>query len=203
VTDERRTGTIVALKYDHGVLLAVGGRTNGSCRLDGLYGHVAVGACGDAPPVAQLHRAGLRFADIRAWHRRRTDISSRTLAFAYASVLILLTSESPVRPNAQLLIAGAADLYEITADGRVIEIDRFGAIGRDGASALDGMSGMARDDLDLDAACLIAMHALRREPDLELAGVDERRRGGGFFRVPSSLVHQVGSSQSREGGLRS
>lgn len=205
LTEERPTGTVVAVRYDHGVLLAAGGRTDGSCRLDSLYGRIALGACGSAGQVDRLYRAGRRVADIRARHGMRPDFSSRTLTFAYASVLSLRTAQSSqVRPDVLLLVAGASDLHQVTSDGQVMEVDRCAAIGGDAERILTEIDEAARGDLDLDAACLIAMDALRHcRADLQLAGVDDRRPREPFFRVPADLVEQAPRQRSHAGEARS
>ena len=60
MTDERAGGAVVALRYDHGVLLAASGQVGGSCRLDSLYGRIAVGACGSPAQVDRFYLAGRR-----------------------------------------------------------------------------------------------------------------------------------------------
>jgi proteasome alpha subunit len=204
VTDERAAGAVVALRYDHGVLLAAAGQVGGSCRLDSLYGRIAVGACGSSAQVDRFYRAGSRIADIRVRYRQQSDVSARTLTFAYASALARLTAESPGRPDVQLLVADASDFHEVGTDGRVIAIDHCAAIGRDAESILEELSRASSGDLDLDAACWIALDALgRRGAGVELAGIDDRRTGQRFFRVPSDLVERARCSRGRAGGLSS
>jgi len=204
VTDERAAGAVVALRYDHGVLLAASGQVGDSCRLDSLYGRIAVGACGSSAQVDRFYRAGDRIADIRVRYTQRSDVSARTLTFAYATVLAILTAESPERPDVQLLVAGASDLHEVTTDGRVIAIDHCAAIGRDAGSVLEELSGAASGDLDLDAACWLALDVLgRRGAGVELAGIDDRRTGQRFFRVPSDLIERARRSRARVGGRSS
>jgi proteasome alpha subunit len=207
VTDERAAGAVLALRYDHGVLLAASGQESGqvgTCRLDSLYGRIAVGACGSSAQVDHFYRAGRRIADIRVRYRQQSDVSARTLTFAYASTLARLTAESPRRPDVQLLVADATDLHEVATDGRVIAIDRCAAIGPDADSVLEEVSRAASGDLDLDAACWIALDALgRRGAGVELAGIDDRRTGQGFFRVPADLVERARGSRGRAAGLSS
>lgn len=204
VTDERATATVVALRYDHGVLLAAGGPTDGSWRLDALYGRIALGACGSPSQVARMYRAGRHVADIRARYKRQFDVSSRTLTFAFASALTVRVTESEETPDVQLLVADVANLHQVTVDGEVIEVDRCAAIGADVGGILDELRGLARRDIDLEAACFVAVDVLGRcHADLELAGIDDRRVHRPFFRVPPDLVERARRSRSRAGEPRS
>jgi proteasome alpha subunit len=159
---------LIVLEYTGGVLFVAENPSTHLHKVSELYDRIAFAAVGRFSELENLRQAGVRLADIRGYTYGREDVTSRSIANAYAQTLGQIFVQEFKPYEIELCVAevgtdGAPNaLYHILFDGTVF--DRKGSLAMGGqseelnAALQKGYS----EDMDLDAALQLAMRVLRQ-----------------------------------------
>jgi len=131
-----RTGSVVVLNYDGGILFVAENRSRVLHKMSEIYDRIGFAAAGKYNEFENLRQAGVRLADTRGYLYDRRDVSALGLANAYAQLLGNIFSEAGGKPyEAELVIAEVGDrieqdqIYRIPYDGSVVDHRGFVVIG--------------------------------------------------------------------------
>ena len=194
-----RGRSVVAVTYDNGVLFVAENPSATLHKTSEIYDRIGFAAVGKYNEFEQLRVAGIRMADVRGYQYAREDVTGRSLANGYATLLGSAFTEGNKPFEVELLVAEVNDagveLYHILYDGSITDEQGFVAIGGS-AEALNTRlaehfsNGMTRDEaLAMAHAQLGAAEERTIEPGrLEVAGLDRTRGRRKFFRLTDDAV---------------
>ncbi|HET9169549.1 MAG TPA: proteasome subunit alpha [Actinospica sp.] len=194
-----RTGTVVVLNYDGGILFVAENRSRVLHKMSEIYDRIGFAAAGKYNEFENLRQAGVRLADTRGYLYDRRDVTALGLANAYAQLLGNIFSEAGGKPyEAELVIAEVGDrseqdqIYRITYDGSVVDHRGFVVIGGAADTVTAALESSYTENPTLGAALRTVVAALAQDGNgetrelsptqLEVAVLDRDRRQPRKFR---------------------
>jgi proteasome alpha subunit len=130
-----RGRSVVVMQYGSGILFVAENPSRALHKISEIYDRIAFAAVGKYNEFENLRVAGVRLADVRGYSYDRRDVTSRSLANAYAQTLGTIFTETTKPYEVELTVAEvgatAADdqLYRLTFDGSVADEHGFVAMG--------------------------------------------------------------------------
>src|SRR6187431_3575409 len=131
-----RGRSVVVLYYADGILFVAENRSQALHKVSEIYDRIAFAAVGRYNEFENLRIAGVRLADMRGYSYDRRDVTGRGLANAYAQTLGTIFSSGGEKPyEIEIFVAEVGDapdddqLYRITYDGSVADIQGYGVMG--------------------------------------------------------------------------
>ena len=194
---------IVALEYDRGSVIMAENRSASLRKISEIYDRIAFGGVGKLDEYESLRKWGIRNSDLRGYSYSRDDVSGKSLANEYSTILGNVFTREMKALEVEVLVAevddGGAAFYRITYDGSLSDYTQFVAIGGD----FDELMGVLRKgwkaNLSLGEAVQTGRSALASAPGgsdfdalgadtLEIAVLDRSRDGRKFRRLDTSEV---------------
>lgn len=195
---------IVALEYADGIVTMGENRSASLRKISEIYDRIAFAGVGKFDEYENLRKAGIRYADLRGYSYCRDDVSAKSLANEYSTVLASVFTREMKPLEVEILVVAVDDaeslLYQILYDGSVTDHEHFVSIGSDP----DELRGVLRDGwkegLSLAEAGRLGCKALSGagdgtndldEQSLEIATLDRRRQGRKFRRLDAAEIKEV------------
>ncbi len=207
-----RGRSVVVLQYADGILFVAENPSRALHKVSEIYDRIAFAAVGRYNEFENLRVAGVRLADMRGYSYDRRDVSSRSLANAYAQTLGAIFTETTKPYEVEITIAEvgliAADdqLYRLTFDGSVADEHGFVAMGGSADAITAELREHWSESMDLAGALRVAVDALARhgapgggdgEPraltpaQLEVAVLERSRPRRTFRRLASARLAEL------------
>jgi proteasome alpha subunit len=196
-----RTGSVVVLNYDGGILFVAENRSRVLHKVSEIYDRIGFAAAGKYNEFENLRQAGVRLADTRGYLYDRRDVSALGLANAYAQLLGSIFSEAGGKPyEAELVIAEVGEraeqdqIYRIPYDGSVVDHRGFVVIGGAADAVTAALESTYTEGPSLGVALRTAVAALAQSggnggenrelspAQLEVAVLDRERQQPRKFR---------------------
>jgi proteasome alpha subunit len=190
---------IVALEYESGVMLMAENRSSTLRKISEIYDRIAFGGVGKLDEYENLRKSGVRYADTKGYTFSRDDVSGKSLAAEYSTVLgsIFTREMKPFEVEilvVELLDDAKAAFYQISYDGSMVDRSRCAAIGGDSEDLLAAVDKSWREGMSLEEVAALARKALAEvgngsvaddlnEDSLEVAVLDRNREGRKFKRL--------------------
>lgn len=179
-----RGRSVVVLQYADGILLVADNPSKALHKVSEIYDRIGFAAVGRYNEFENLRIAGVRLADMRGYSYDRRDVTGRGLANAYAQTLGTIFSASGEKPwEVELFVAEVGEsaesdqIYRLTYDGSVADIQRFAVMGGQSDQVEERLSAAFTDGLALSEAIAVAAEALgvSESSQLEVAVLDRTR----------------------------
>lgn len=200
-----RGRSVIVIRYRDGVLFVAENPSSTLHKISEIYDRIGFAAVGRYNEFESLRIGGVRLADMRGYSYDRRDVTGRTLANAYAQTLGTIFSASSEKPyEVELFVAEIGDqaeedqVFRLTFDGQVFDIDKTGVMGGQTESIETYLNEHYAPNLDLPAAISLAVKALSTTTDpardipatdLEIAVLDRTRsQTRKFTRIPLETV---------------
>jgi proteasome alpha subunit len=165
-----RGRSLVVLQYVDGLLFASENTSPSLHKVSEIYDRLAFAAVGRYNEFENLRIAGVRLADLRGYSYDRRDVTGRGLANAYAQTLGTIFSSGGEKPyEVEIFVAEVGDtaaedqIYRLTYDGSVADVQGYAVMGGAVESVNDYLSSRYAQGLDLAAALRLAVDALGHE----------------------------------------
>ncbi len=208
-----RGRSVIVLQYADGIAFVAENPSRALHKISEIYDRIAFAAVGKYNEFENLRQAGVRFADMRGFAYDRSDVTSRSLANAYAQTLGNVFTEAPKPYEVEIVVAEvgseASDdqLYRLTFDGSVADEHGFVAMGGSADAISAALADHWNDDLNLPAAVRLAVKELSKnsasagEPngesriltaeELEVAVLDRNRPRRKFKRIVGNQLTEL------------
>lgn len=200
-----RGRSVIVIRYRDGVLFVAENPSSTLHKISEIYDRIGFAAVGRYNEFESLRIGGVRLADMRGYSYDRRDVTGRTLANAYAQTLGTIFSASSEKPyEVELFVAEIGDqaeedqVFRLTFDGQVFDIDKTGVMGGQTESIETYLNEHYAPNPDLPAAISLAVKALSTTTDpardipatdLEIAVLDRTRsQTRKFTRIPLETV---------------
>lgn len=186
-----RGRSVAVIQYVDGIVFVAENPSKALHKISEIYDRIGFAAVGRYNEFENLRIAGVRLADMRGYAYDRRDVTGRALANAYAQTLGTIFSSGGEKPwEVELFVAevgSTADqdqIYRLTYDGSVADIQGFGVMGGASEQVETYLGEHYAEGLDLAAAIALAAAALSHDPktpraidstDLEVAVLDRTR----------------------------
>lgn len=186
-----RGRSVIVIQYRDGVLFVAENPSRALHKISEIYDRIGFAAVGRYNEFENLRIAGVRLADMRGYSYDRRDVTSRSLANAYAQTLGTLFSSGAEKPlEVELFVAeigeeAAGDqIYRLTYDGSVADVQGCAVMGGVNENVDTYLQEHFESDLELNAALRLATTALGQNEDpareilsgdLEVAVLDRTR----------------------------
>ncbi len=186
---------IVAFEYNQGVVLMGENRSASLRKISEIYDRIAFGGVGKLDEYENLRKSGVRYADQRGFAFSREDVSAKSLANEYSTVLGSVFTREMKPFEVEVLVVEVHDdssaFFQIRYDGSMIDHTHYATIGGDGDKLLDVVGGRWKEGMAMDEAVLLGRDALSGEGtiddldenSLEIAVLDRSRFGRKFKRL--------------------
>jgi len=213
-----RGRSVVVLSYDSGIAF-VADNPRALHKISEIYDRIAFAAVGKYNEFENLRVAGVRYADLRGFSYDRTDVTARGLANVYAQTLGSVFTTEPKPFEVELTIAevgasqAADQIYRISYDGSVADVDGFVAMGGQAEQIQSALGERWREGLSLSEALVLAVELLAPEANgapgtptsssaptqpaelgpgsLEVAVLDWQRPRRAFRRLAGTLLERL------------
>ena len=194
--------SIVAMEYEHGVLLVADNPSASLYKISEIYDSIAFSGAGKYSEFENLRKAGIRHADMKGYMYSREDVTARSLANAYSQTLGTIFSQELKPLEVEILVAQVGDpneLYRISFDGSIIDERGFTVIG----GRAEALQVYLRDRYKTEAPslkaalslCVGGLESVTNQKialeGLEVAVLDRTRAGRKFRRIPPSESRQI------------
>ena len=189
-----RGKSIVAVEYEHGILL-LGENPNSTLhKISEIYDRIAFAGVGKYNEFEQLRIGGIRRADLTGYAYSRSDVTAKGVANAYAQTLGHIFTQEVKPYEVELMLAEVGDdavdsrIFKVTYDGTLYAERRFSAIGGQEDALMARLDESYEDAAPLEAALSWAKAACSSiiEGDVEAgdweAAVVDRTNGRRTFR---------------------
>lgn len=203
-----RGRSVIVLRYRDGVLFLAENPSSTLHKISEIYDRIGFAAVGRYNEFENLRIGGVRLADMRGYSYDRRDVSGRALANAYAQTLGTIFSASAEKPyEVELFVAEVGEdasqdqVYRLSFDGQVFDIESTGVIGGETENIEKYLSENFVEGLDLSSALSLAIKALATTADpprviaasdLEAAVLDRTRpKARKFQRVEPAVISQA------------
>ncbi len=197
---------IVGLEYEHGTVLLAENRSASLRKIAEIYDRIAFGGVGKLDEYENLRKAGINYADVRGYSYSRDDVSGRSLANEYSTLLGNIFTREMKAWEVEILVAevyerGAA-FYRILYDGSLTDQIHYCSIGGDSDKLMGVLRDGWSDTLSLERAVTLGRRALSEdgegtelddlnEESLEIAVLDRQREGRKFKRLSAEEVKKL------------
>ncbi len=170
---------MVALEYEGGVVMLAENRSSGLRKIAEIYDRIAFGGVGKLDEYENLRKAGIRYADLQGYSYSREDVSGKSLANEYSTVLGSVFTREMKSLEVEILVAeigeDSVSFYRIMYDGSLTDHDHFVSIGGDPDELMGVLKSGWKANLSLDEAVELGRKALSSATDgTELEDLDER-----------------------------
>ena len=197
---------IVALDYDHGVVMIAENRSVSLRKLGEVYDSIAFAGVGKFDEYENLRKSGVRYADLRGYSYSRDDVSATGLATEYSAVLGNHFAQMYGKPfEVELLLCEVGEeknvYFRIIFDGSVMNRENFACIGGDTEQLERNLNEGWRPGLSLDAAVRLGRNTLSGQgsaessklvaDSLEIVLLDRRRKGRKFQRLKPEDIREL------------
>ncbi len=195
---------IVALEYNDGMVMMGENRSSSLRKISEIYDRIAFAGVGKFDEYENLRKAGIRYADLRGFSYCRDDVSSKSLANEYSTVLasVFTREMKPLEVEILVVSVDEADnsLYQILYDGSVTDHEHFVSIGGEPDDLRKIMREGWKDKISLSDAVRLGSKALGGTGDggndldhqsLEIATLDRRREGRKFLRLQPGEIREL------------
>ena len=186
-----RGRSVAVIQYADGIVFVAENPSQALHKISEIYDRIGFAAVGRYNEFENLRIAGVRLADLRGYSYDRRDVTGRALANAYAQTLGTIFSSGGEKPyEVELFVAEVGDtadrdqIYRLTYDGSVADIQGFGVMGGLSEQVETYLGEHYSEGLDLSAAIALAAVALGHDPktprtidssELEVAVLDRTR----------------------------
>jgi proteasome alpha subunit len=197
-----RGRSVIVMEYEHGILFVAENPSRALHKISEIYDRIAFAAVGKYNEFENLRQAGVRFADLRGYSYDRSDVTSRSLANAYAQTLGTVFTEASKPYEVEIVVAEVGEsaaedqLYRLTFDGSVADEHGFVAMGGSAETISGHLTEKWHTGLGTGEALHIAVAELASATsanggaarnlgasELEVAVLDRRRPRRKFQRV--------------------
>jgi len=195
---------IVALEFNQGVVLMAENRSASLRKISEIYDRIAFGGVGKLDEYENLRKSGVRYADQRGYAFSRDDVSAKSLANEYSTILGAIFTREMKPFEVEILVVEVHDhsstFFQIRYDGSMIDHTHYAAIGGDGDKLLDMLGSRCRADMHLEETVLLGREALSDhgsgvddldEKSLEVAVLDRNREGRKFRRLGTEEIRAL------------
>ena len=197
---------IVALEYEHGILLVAENTSTSLRKISEAYDKIAFAGVGKFDEYEHLRKAGIRYCDFKGYNYCREDVAAKNLANEYSTLLGSIFTREMKPFEVELLVAelgeegNESSFYQIMFDGLIADHSRFAAIGVDSEDLVKVLRDGWQPGLGLNQAVAIACTALARasnasskldESNLEVSTLDRRLEGRTFRRLDTETVRDL------------
>jgi proteasome alpha subunit len=197
---------IVALEYEHGVALLAENRSASLRKIAEIYDRIAFGGVGKLDEYENLRKAGINYADVRGYSYSRDDVSGRSLANEYSTLLGNVFTQGTKALEVEILISEVHDqggsFYRVLYDGSLTDHTHFASIGAHSDELMGVLKEEWRGNLSLELAVTLGRKALAENGDgtelddlnadsLEIAVLDRTRDGRKFMRLSAEEVEKL------------
>jgi proteasome alpha subunit len=161
-----RGRSVVVMQYSDGILFVAENPSRALHKISEIYDRIAFAAVGKYNEFENLRVAGVRLADVRGYSYDRRDVTSRSLANAYAQTLGTIFSETNKPYEVEIAVAevGPApaqdQLYRLTFDGSVADEHGFVAMGGSAEPITSELSRRWREQATLESSLATAVELL-------------------------------------------
>ncbi len=195
---------IVALEYCDGMVMMGENRSSSLRKISEIYDRIAFAGVGKFDEYENLRKAGIRYADLRGFSYCRDDVSAKSLADEYSTVLASVFTREMKPLEVEILVVSVDEvensLYQILYDGSVTDHQRFVSIGGEADDLRKIMREGWKDKMPLSDAVRLGSKALGGTADsgndldhqsLEIATLDRRREGRKFLRLEPGEIREL------------
>lgn len=186
-----RGRSVAVIQYDDGIVFVAENPSQALHKISEIYDRIGFAAVGRYNEFENLRIAGVRLADLRGYSYDRRDVTGRGLANAYAQTLGTIFSSGGEKPfEVEIFVAEVGDgadgdqLYRLTYDGSVADVQNFGVMGGQAEHVESYLKEHFGSGLDLASTIRLAAAALGNDTattrtipasDLEVALLDRTR----------------------------
>jgi proteasome alpha subunit len=167
-----RGRSVAVVQYADGVVFVAENPSKALHKISEIYDRIGFAAVGRYNEFENLRIAGVRLADMRGYSYDRRDVTGRALANAYAQTLGTIFSAGGEKPyEVELFVAevgetaDADQIYRLTYDGSVADIQGVGVMGGQSENVEEYLTSRYTEGLDLYAAIKLAVEALGHDQD--------------------------------------
>ena len=195
---------IVALEYHDGMVMMGENRSSSLRKISEIYDRIAFAGVGKFDEYENLRKAGIRYADLRGFSYCRDDVSAKSLANEYSTVLASVFTREMKPLEVEILVISVDEtensLYQILYDGSVTDHERFVSIGGEPDDLRKIMREGWKSKMSLSDAVRLGSKALGGTGDsgnhldhqsLEIATLDRRREGRKFLRLEPGAIREL------------
>jgi proteasome alpha subunit len=171
-----RGRSIIAVEYDHGLLLMAENPSRSLRKIAEVYDRIAFAGVGRYNEYDILRKAGVRQADLMGYLYSREDVNAMALATAFAQTLGSIFSHELKPYEVEILIAELGQegeenkLYRVSYDGTLSDERHFAAIGGKAEELVAALEELWHPGLTLREALDIGTEAFRRAEERESEG---------------------------------
>jgi proteasome alpha subunit len=188
---------IVALDYDHGIVMIAENRSGNLRKLGEIYDRIGFAGVGRFDEYENLRKQGVKYADLRGYSYSRDDVVASNLATEYSQALGHISSQPYTKPlEVEILICEVGvtsnGYFQVTFDGSVRDRQNFVAIGGDADKLETTLRQNWKAGMSLGEAVALGRKALTQASNgsskldhesLEIVLLDRRRDGRKFRRL--------------------
>ena len=197
---------MVALEYGGGVVMLAENRSTHLRKIGEIYDRIAFGGVGKLDEYENLRKAGVRYADLQGYSYSREDVSGKSLANEYSTVLGSVFTREMKSLEVEVLVVDVGDesasFYRIIFDGSLTDHDDFVSIGGDPDSLMGVLKEGWKANLTLREAIELGRKALASAGDgtelgdldegaLEIAILERSREGRKFKRLSEPEIAEL------------
>ena len=196
-----RGKSIVAVEYEHGILLLGENPIGTLHKISEIYDRIAFAGVGKYNEFEQLRIGGIRRADLTGYAYSRSDVTAKGVANAYAQTLGLIFTQEVKPYEVELMLAEVGNdvedtrIFKVTYDGTMYAERRFSAIGGQEEALIASLEESYEDSAPLEAALSWAKSACASiiegdvvAGDWEAAVVDRTNGRRAFRRLEATEV---------------
>lgn len=195
---------IVALEYVDGIVTLGENRSASLRKISEIYDRIAFAGVGKFDEYENLRKAGIRYADLRGYSYCRDDVSAKSLANEYSTVLASVFTREMKPLEVEILVMAVEEsgssLYQILYDGSVTDYQNFVSIGGDADQLRGPLTDGWKEHLSLPEAIRLGCDAVSSSSNgkteieasgLEIALLDRNREGRKFRRLNSVEIQEL------------
>ncbi len=167
-----RGRSVIVLQYADGIAFVAENPSQALHKVSEIYDRIGFAAVGRYNEFENLRIAGVRLADMRGYAYDRRDVTARALANAYAQTLGAIFSAAGEKPyEVEIFVGEVADvaandqIYRLTYDGQVADIQGFGVMGGQSETVGSYLTEHFEPGLDLRAVIALAAAALGHDSE--------------------------------------
>jgi len=195
---------IVAIECAEGIVTLGENRSASLRKISEIYDRIAFAGVGKFDEYENLRKAGIRYADMRGYSYCREDVSAKSLANEYSTLLASVFTREMKPMEVEILVVAVEDkdssLYQILYDGSVTDHEHFVSIGGDSDQLRSVLREGWKEKMPLADAVRLGCKALSSagdganhldEKSLEIATLDRRREGRKFRRLSVEEIREL------------
>ncbi len=167
-----RGRSVIVLQYADGIAFVAENPSQALHKVSEIYDRIGFAAVGRYNEFENLRIAGVRLADMRGYAYDRRDVTARALANAYAQTLGAIFSAAGEKPyEVEIFVGEVADvaandqIYRLTYDGQVADIQGFGVMGGQSETVSTYLTEHFEPGLGLEAVIAVAARALGHDSE--------------------------------------